>query len=150
MLARQQKKIPVSVVWSEGGFMYRGNMWKEGTVVYLRWGKGLELSKRLVLAVGSCKPRNCFVAALWRLSEDALCPKDARVIVCQLTYLVQFFLFHDLFVFRSGVAWTPNRSRVRAQGCWLASLSKHQTPCCLNSTASRLFLRCRRRRSKRR
>jgi len=67
--------------------------------VFLRWGKGFELSKRIVLAVGSCKPRNCFVAALWRMSEDAICPKDSRVIVCQLTYLVLCFNFMSVVCF---------------------------------------------------
>lgn len=64
-----------------------------GTVVYLKWGKNLPLSRRIVLRVGRVKPRNGLVAALWRESEEPLVDKDTLVIVCQLTYLVLLLCF---------------------------------------------------------
>lgn len=87
----KSKKMATQLQWAKTGedMVHRGKKWEAGSLVYLKWAEDLEPVMRVVIAVGTCRPRNCFVAALWR-SCDPVCEKDNEypVLVCQLTYLV--------------------------------------------------------------
>lgn len=87
-----------AIKWVPEGYLHRGKHWKKGSVVFLRWEPEGIPRKRIVIDVGYCTPRNCYVAALWR-AEDEVCESDRLVIVCQLTYLVPSFLIDAITLF---------------------------------------------------
>lgn len=88
---KKRQKLNVKIQWEAEGeiFRRRDPKWEVGSIVYLKWSRKAQPSKRILLGVGKVLPRHGFVGALWRLDQHKpYDDKDQQVMVIQLPYLV--------------------------------------------------------------